>query len=249
VGVVFLIPFIIFWVKGYFKKWMIHPLIILFLLGALQGAIGWIMVASGLNDTDLYVSHIKLAIHFISAMILICYALIFGLMLVVKPKQRVENDSLKKLLIALIVILTIQLLYGAFMAGLKAANAAPTWPTINGAFFPRVWGNIFHDTLTIHFIHRTLAYILAILVFWWWVKAKAIATSAAFFIARPWPLVLVIFQILLGIFSLITSPHKVVGHFGSFEWMAQLHQLVGMLLLLSLIAATYILKFKGSSKG
>lgn len=244
VGVVFLIPFVIFWVKGYFKKWMINPLIILFLMGALQGAIGWIMVASGLNDTNLYVSHIKLALHFVSAMVLISYALIFGLMLVVKPQQRVVNASLKKWLIGLMVLLTIQLFYGAFMAGLKAANAAPTWPTINGVFFPRVWGNIFHDTLTIHFIHRTMAYIIALLVFFWWVKAKSITTSAAFFIVRPWPLVLVIFQIVLGIFTLLTSTHKVIGRFGSFEWMALFHQLLGMLLLLSLIAAAYILRFK-----
>jgi cytochrome c oxidase assembly protein subunit 15 len=55
---------------------MINPLIILFLLGAMQGAIGWIMVQSGLNDNDLYVSHIRLSIHFVSAMVLIGYALV-----------------------------------------------------------------------------------------------------------------------------------------------------------------------------
>src|ERR1051326_1566786 len=67
-GVAFIIPFIYFIIKRYIKQWMVGPLVILFLLGALQGAIGWIMVQSGLNENDLYVSHIRLAAHFIAAM-------------------------------------------------------------------------------------------------------------------------------------------------------------------------------------
>ncbi len=69
IGVVFLIPFIIFLIQKRFKKEMIRPMIILFLLGALQGLVGWIMVKSGLEDSEaLYVSHYKLAIHFILAL-------------------------------------------------------------------------------------------------------------------------------------------------------------------------------------
>src|SRR5919112_1674667 len=79
IGVAFLIPFIYFLIKKYFKSWMVVPLVILFLLGALQGAIGWIMVQSGLNDNDVYVNHVRLAAHFMAAMILIAYALIFAL--------------------------------------------------------------------------------------------------------------------------------------------------------------------------
>ena len=72
-GVVFAIPFIYFLVKRYFNRAMVIPLIILFILGGMQGLIGWIMVDSGLNDTDLYVNHIKLSIHFISALILLLW--------------------------------------------------------------------------------------------------------------------------------------------------------------------------------
>ncbi|WP_305833183.1 COX15/CtaA family protein, partial [Klebsiella pneumoniae] len=82
ISVVFLIPFIYFLIKKYFQQWMIKPLIILFVMGGLQGAIGWIMVKSGLNDENVYVNHIRLAIHFVAAMVLICYALVFGLMIV-----------------------------------------------------------------------------------------------------------------------------------------------------------------------
>src|SRR5690554_963452 len=68
-GVVFAIPFIYFLVKKYFSKDMIGPLILLFLLGGLQGLIGWIMVQSGLNDTDLHVSHIRLSVHLMAALV------------------------------------------------------------------------------------------------------------------------------------------------------------------------------------
>src|SRR3954468_5989180 len=94
IGLVFLVPFIYFLIKKYFKSWMVGPLIMLFLLGALQGAIGWIMVQSGLNDNDVYVSHIRLATHFMAAMVLICYALLFGLKLVISERSRIAQPAL-----------------------------------------------------------------------------------------------------------------------------------------------------------
>src|ERR1043165_8394838 len=115
-----------------FKKEMIRPMIILFLLGAIQGLVGWIMVKSGLEDSDaLYVSHYKLAIHFILALGVLCYALWFALDLLVPKEQVVVDRSLNNYIKWLIALLTLQLIYGAFMAGLKAAQAAPTWPSIN----------------------------------------------------------------------------------------------------------------------
>ncbi len=250
IAVAFLIPFVWFLVKGHIKKWMVNPLIILFLLGALQGAIGWIMVKSGLNDENIYVSHIKLAIHFVSAMVLISYALVFAMQLVVKPQHQVLNTSLKKWVIALIILLTIQLFYGAFMAGLKAANAASTWPTINGSWLPDsifkdgLIDGLFFNRIGIHFFHRGLAYVLLVLIIIWWFKAKKITATNLFNKAKHWPLILVFLQLVLGILSVLTSTEIKLGSFGVFEWMAQLHQLVGMLLLLSLIALTCIIKTK-----
>src|SRR5215218_2323720 len=136
IGIVFLIPFIIFLVQRRFRADMVKPLLILFLLGGLQGAVGWIMVQSGLNDENLYVSHIRLAIHFMFALGLLVYTFWFALKLLVSYKSRVSHAGLKKFALTILVLLVIQLTYGAFMAGLKAATAAPTWPDINGAFFP-----------------------------------------------------------------------------------------------------------------
>ncbi len=244
IGVVFLIPFIYFLVKGYFKKWMINPLIILFLLGALQGAIGWIMVKSGLNQEDIYVNHIRLAAHFIAAMVLICYSLVFWMMLSTTDQQRVINARLKNFTSIILLILVLQLTYGAFMAGLKAATAVPTWPDMNGVFAPEMnklsWVN---SSVAVQFIHRMLAYTLLILLVWWWFSAKKFNASALFNKTRNWVLILVIIQVTLGILSVVNSLKIVPGQFGTFEWLALSHQLVGMLLLLVLVAAFYLLRW------
>lgn len=226
---------------------MVLPLIILFLLGALQGLIGWIMVQSGLNDNDVYVSHIRLAAHFMAAMVLICYALLFGLKLVVNPQSRVAQPALLKGAVVITILVCIQLVFGAFMAGLKAAPIAPTWPGINGMIIP---DNIFsngnflynaaHNKIAVQFIHRTLAYIIALFIIAWWFTAQKVSTSPVFNRAKNATVLLVIAQVCLGIFTVLNSPKMVAGKFGSFEWLAEIHQLTGMLLLLSLISVIYI---------
>ena len=178
IGVAFLIPFIIFLIQKRFKKEMVKPMMILFLLGGLQGLVGWIMVMSGLNEENLYVSHYRLAIHFILALGLICYTLWFALELLIPQHELVTSPSLRKFTIWLIAILTLQLIYGAFMAGLKAATYAPTWPDINGNFLPRGGSpssgilKLFDNPIVVHFIHRNLAYLITILVFTWFVEIK-----------------------------------------------------------------------------
>ena len=251
IGIVFLLPFLFFLWKKYFKQWMVAPLVILFFLGAMQGAVGWIMVKSGLNDSDVYVSHIRLAIHFMSAMVLICYALIFGLKLTIPSSAIIKNKSLFKGAIVLIILVSVQLIYGAFMAGLKAAAAAPTWPSINGVMIPSAgegsfFQHIFHEKIIIHFIHRTLAYCIAVAIFIWWWMARQINQSAPFNKAKNFTLVLVFAQIVLGILTLLKSPGIVAGKFGAFEWLAEMHQLTGMLLLLSLVTALFLISRKAA---
>src|SRR5690606_2596798 len=160
-----------------FEKDMIIPLVILFILGAAQGLVGWIMVASGLNDTDLYVNHIKLALHFIAALILLCYTLWFALKLLIPEKELVYSTRLKNLTNITLAILTVQLIYGAFMAGLKAAMSAATWPDINGMYLPGTlltesWVN---HPINIHFVHRPLAHVLFTCIMLWF----GAATKAA----------------------------------------------------------------------
>jgi len=250
-GFVFAIPFIIFLVQKRFKSEMVKPLIILFLLGALQAAIGWIMVASGLDGDAIYVKPTRLTLHFIFAMGLLCYAWWFALQLLVPPNQRIINRSIKNLTIWIIVLLVIQLIYGGLMAGYKAATAAPTWPDINGSIIPggmfssstRVF-NLIENTITIHFIHRLLAYSLFILIFIWTWKIFKIKTASPFLKMRLLPLSLVIIQVILGVFAVLTSVNIIPNHWGVFEWIAQIHQLTALLLLLSLTWMAFLFKSK-----
>jgi heme a synthase len=259
IGIVFLIPFILFIIQKRFTKDMIRPMVILFLLGGLQGLIGWVMVMSGLNDENLYVSHIRLAIHFIAALVLLVYTYWFALELLVQPGQKIFSPALRKSMVYIIGLLVLQLIYGAFMAGLKGASYAPTWPDINGDYLPPNMSNyggrsfsffsaIINNPITIHFIHRNLAYLIFILIIIWTVKAVKESSSNLFNAIKWLPLILVLAQVILGIAAVLTSPKKIPQHWGVFEWNAQLHQFVALLLLLSLVMAYYILKPKGNTK-
>lgn len=253
IGVVFLIPFIIFLIQKRFRPQMIKPLIILFLLGALQGAVGWIMVASGLTGDAIYVKPTRLAMHFILACILICYAFWFGLQLLVKKESLVKDNGLKNFTWGIIILLLIQLTFGALLAGHKGATAAPTWPDINGSFVPAYVFKqgaigIIENPIVIQFIHRSIAYLLVILIFIWFFRSFKAKASPAFTKARWFPVVLVLIQVSLGIFTVLTSIRIRPAKWNVFEWMAQLHQLVAIFLLLSLIANLFFLPGKQKAK-
>ena len=245
-GVAFLIPFVIFLIQKRFKKEMVKPMIILFLLGALQGLVGWVMVMSGLNEENLYVSHYRLAIHFILALGLICYTLWFALELLIPRHELVTNPALRKFTVWLIAVLTLQLIYGAFMAGLKAATYAPTWPDINGSFLPHAGSpssgilKLFDNPITVHFIHRNLAYLITILILAWFARSKKIKGSL--FKKTSWlPLAIVLLQLILGIFTVINSPDP-----KALRWLGVTHQFIAMCLLLSLIFEFFLLQNKKS---
>lgn len=246
-GIVFAVGFVYFLIKQYFDKAMIKPFIVLFLLGGLQGLIGWVMVASGLNDSHLYVDHIKLALHFVSAMILACYVLWFALQLLIPEEKRIADKALHNYTLGIILLLFVQLTYGAFMAGLKAAMAAATWPTINGMWLPGTLtsSSLVSDKINVHFIHRGLGYSLFILVVVWFVKAgRNVITNKTTLLnsTRWWPLALVCAQVTLGIITVLSAPMIVPGKFGTFEILAELHQMVAMCLLISLVVNLYVVK-------
>jgi cytochrome c oxidase assembly protein subunit 15 len=233
-GLVFAIGFIYFLVRKQFKNEMVWPMVLLFILGGLQGALGWIMVKSGLNENDVHVSHIRLSIHFIAALGLLCYVFWFATGFVIPPNRFVVHPSLKKFTLLITSLLVIQLFYGAFMAGLKAGTAAPTWPTINGQWIPdniALAGNaITNNPITVQFIHRGLAYVIAFMIFLWWSKALKTQAGPLFRNTRIWPPVLVMAQVVLGIFTVVHSPDN-----HALLWLGVAHQFVAMLLLLSMV--------------
>jgi cytochrome c oxidase assembly protein subunit 15 len=133
--------------------------------------------------------------------------------------------------VALLVALALQLTLGAFMAGLKAALIAPTWPSINGAYWPvfddtAAW---FNDPLAVHFAHRNLAYVVALsLLGWWWASRKTLGLE------RHLVLGLVGLQVLLGVVVTVRAvvPRELVL-FGV------LHQLVATSLVVALTWAVF----------
>lgn len=248
IGVVFAVPFVWFLVRKYFDRKMVAPLIALFVLGALQGAVGWIMVASGLTGDAIYVRPTRLAIHFVLAMILACYVLWFALQLLIRREDRIRYPALRNLYLISFALLLVQLVYGALMAGNKAATAAATWPTINGDWIPGGMGQaasghpLLENKITIHFIHRGIAYLLTILLVVAAVMAFRVKQTPVFSRYRWQPLVLVCLQVLLGICTVLTSVHIVPNRWGIFESIAELHQLVAMFLLMSLVVQLYLLR-------
>jgi cytochrome c oxidase assembly protein subunit 15 len=250
IGVVFIIGFIYLLTKRYLKPQMVRPLLILFLLGALQGAVGWIMVASGLTGDAVYVKPTRLALHFIFAMVLIAYAFWFFLILVVPKNDTVASQRIRSFTGWLLLLTTIQLVFGALMAGHKAATAAPTWPDINGSILPESTFNhvpfllnFIDNKITIHFIHRNLAYLILFLTCLLSWKLYTLKTpSETFNKIKAIPLLLVILQVALGILSVLTSPGIIPNHWGAFDWFAQLHQVAGMLFALALVGLFYTVR-------
>jgi cytochrome c oxidase assembly protein subunit 15 len=247
IGVVFLIPFVIFLLQRRFRPEMVKPMIILFLLGALQGAVGWIMVASGLTGDAIYVKPTRLALHFLFALALLGYTYWFALKLLGSEAQLVVNARIRRLSVIIMAILVLQLAYGALMAGNKAALSAPTWPSINGYAIPPGMTdadegllNLLDNRVTIHFIHRGLAYILILLAIFLTVRLYKENTTPWGIRARPWPMIFVLIQTLLGIFTVLTSLRIIPNRWGIFEWMAQLHQVFAMLLFLALLNILFI---------
>lgn len=251
IGVVFAAGFIYFLVKGSFRKPMVLPLVILFLLGGLQGFVGWIMVASGLVGDAVYVKPTRLALHFVFALGVLSYTFWFYLKLTVRPAFSAVSKKLFSIVSAMLFLLGVQLVYGALMAGHKAASAAATWPDINGSFlqpaglFKPGHGllNFIDNRIMVHFIHRGLAYL--ILMGGIWLTALLVKKSPSGSLlhkARFLPAAVIFVQVLLGIFSVLASTGIVPNQWGAFEWLAQLHQLTGMALLLVLVYLLYLTK-------
>ena len=249
VGVVFLVGFVLLIYKRKLKSEMIMPLLILFFLGLFQAVIGWIMVASGLTGDALYVKPTRLALHFIFAIGLISYAFWFSLKLLF-PVTRIRNArGIRAFSICLLVLVFIQLLFGALMAGNKAAAVAPNWPMINGDWIPDglfkespFLVNFIGNKIMIHFIHRNLAYLILIGICAWTLRLFRSGIIRSQRMRLLYPLGLVLLQILLGILALLLAPGIVANRWGAFDWIALLHQLNGMLLLFSLIYAIYVLR-------
>jgi heme a synthase len=225
-GVFFALPFLYFGWKGALSG-LWGRLVALFIVGGLQGALGWFMVMSGLSEL-VYVSHLRLAAHYVLAVLLLAALVSVGVPLAA-PRPSTRQAAPTRATWVLLGLLLLQLLWGGFMAGLKAVLAAPTWPTINGQWVPAqlFTGLPWNEPLAVHFIHRTLAYgLLAGLGWWWWRTRQVLGVE------RHAVLGLAFLQVLLGILTVLYAPIA-----GRLLWLGLGHQLVGTSLFAAVVWA------------
>lgn len=165
IGLYFFLPFLyLFLSKKINYKESLRIFFLITLVG-MQGLLGWYMVKSGLSG-DPHVSHIRLMLHLLAAMILIMFTYIQYLRHNIHDRLNKPNIS-KKFSIAIILLVLLQISYGAFTAGLKAGYAYNSFPLMDGNIFPpnffsnsSLIDNIFYSPYTIQFIHRSLGTIL-----------------------------------------------------------------------------------------
>ena len=228
-GIVFLIPFCFFLIKKKLSRKLIIQSCILLIMGASQGLIGWWMVKSGLVDRP-DVSHFRLAVHLITAFLTCSYALWIALSLIL-PLERNGNKYIFYHLVALIVLVVIQIIYGAFVAGLKAGRIYNTWPKMGEQWIPE---SVFLDPgAESQFIHRTLALIIVAFTFYIWKKGKKIELSKLQNQALNILPAIVSLQTILGILTLIMIvPIS----------LALTHQIVAFFLLMSVVFSLFVFK-------
>ena len=236
IGLTFIIPFFIFWIKKWLSSTQKKQLIVLLGLGALQGFLGWFMVKSGLVDIPA-VSHYRLAIHLITAFGLMCY--IYWLTLSFNNIKRQPNQTINKLSSWLIGVLVIQIIYGAFVAGLKAGYLLP----LEGGIFKSIFGysvrtasdfSLLNNGFDIQAFHRLFAWVVFAISIIIYNKSKNTNLKTTGMLVFG----LVITQISLGIATLLLSVEIHI---------ATTHQFIAILLLLAVIHLTYLSSEKSQS--
>lgn len=179
IGVVFLLPYLYFLVRKNLDRPLAWKLGGIFLLGALQGTVGWYMVKSGLVD-DPKVSPVRLTLHLGLALAIFSAELWLAMQLLA-PKQRFDGFAL-----FLPVIVFLMALSGGMVAGLRAGYAYNTFPLMNGHIVPPEvmllepwWRNFVYNMATVQLVHRAFFWALAVLVLVaWWRNRESAAGNA-----------------------------------------------------------------------
>jgi len=218
VGVAFLLPFLWFLWRGFVPRQLQPRLWFIFALGALQGAIGWWMVASGLADR-VEVSQYRLAIHLVLASAI--YAVLLWTAAGLDPRAALARQgkclpenfgAVRAGAIGLLLLILFQIYLGALVAGLRAGYVYNTWPLIDGGIVPPAnqlffatpwWRNFFESTLTVQFDHRMLAYVIFVCALLHVIDVARLPQRRPALRGALALLVAVVLQIGLGIWTLL----------------------------------------------
>ncbi len=206
IGLFFFIPFAWFWFRNMIPEGYKPKLILLFVLGGSQGLLGWYMVMSGLVDEPA-VSHYRLTAH-LSLALFIMAALFWTALSLLRPEPEKTDRRTKMFTHVTMLILVLQILMGALVAGLKAGLIFNSWPLMGEGFVPPgllalepAWQNFIDNAVTVQFDHRLGAYVLFALVIilasLTWKKGGSLRRGGQFL------MVAVVLQMALGIITLV----------------------------------------------
>ena len=235
IGLVFFLPFVYFLITKQLSKLTIRKSIILLIMGGFQGFLGWYMVKSGLLDNP-DVSHYRLSAHLTTAFLTFAYTFWVALDLMF-PNKKDINTKLRNLIRIALVILIVQIVYGAFVAGLDAGFIHNHWPLMNESKFIHetvyieqnpLYKNFIEGKSGVQFAHRIIAYLVVISIGLIWFKSKKITLTAWQQKGINWLLSLVTVQFVLGVSTLVL--HVPV-------WLGVAHQ-IGAFFLLSAMTFT-----------
>jgi len=213
IGVAFLVPFLWFLARRRIPPGYGGRLAAIFVLGGLQGAMGWYMVKSGLVD-DPRVSQFRLTAHL--GLAIVIFAAMFWVALSLLSPQRASTPDararfVRRWAFAVVALVFLQILSGGFVAGIRAGFAYNTFPLMNGYLVPPEilmiepwWRNFFYNMATVQFNHRALAWVLAFMVpVLWWKVTRSPATTPRVRTAAHLLLAMLAAQIALGIVTLL----------------------------------------------
>jgi len=235
IGIVFFIPFLYFLLNKQLSKPTIKKSIILLVLGGFQGFLGWYMVKSGLVDNP-DVSHYRLAAHLTTAFITFAYTFWVALDLMFPTKKEI-NNKLRSLIRIGLGILLLQIIYGAFVAGLDAGFIHNHWPMMNEGKFMHetvyieqnpLYKNLVEGKSGVQFVHRILAYFVVLVIFMIWNETRKLKLTHYQKRGINLLLIMVGIQFLLGVLTIIYQVPVVLG---------VAHQ-VGAFILLSIMTFT-----------
>ena len=236
IGLFFLIPLLFFSFKKSLAKKHLSVCYLISFLIVVQGIIGWYMVQSGLVN-NITVSHFRLSLHLSLAFIII--SLIFWILLNVKNKTNINFFIHKKeyyISYLLIFFIFLQIIIGAFVSGLDAGKIYQTWPLMNHSYFPTdvIIYSLkdlfdFNNHSLVQFYHRNLAYFITIYII---IIGISLFIKKLKYIYKSFLIVIffLILQILLGVITLTSGLHI---------YLASLHQICSLLLVLSVINLHY----------
>lgn len=233
IGLVFFLPFLYFLIKKQLTKSTIKKSIVLLLLGAFQGFLGWYMVKSGLVDNP-DVSHYRLAAHLTTAFITFAYTFWVALDIMF-PNRKQINKGFRNLVRVGLVILFVQIIYGAFVAGLDAGFIHNHWPLMNDGKFMHetvyteqipLYKNFIEGKSGVQFVHRILAYVVIIFILFIWYKTKKTNLTKYQSKGVNGLLLMVGVQFLLGVFTILLQVPV---------WLGVAHQIGAFFLLTTML--------------